>query len=51
MFYTGELEIESDVVVTNIRHKNQLIKAKKNIEDGLEGITFKYAIRLYRSRY
>lgn len=38
MFYSGELEVESDIIVTNIRHKNQLIKAKKNIEDGIEGI-------------
>ena len=38
MFYSGQLDVESDVVVTNIRHKNQLTKALKNIEDGLEGI-------------
>ncbi len=38
MFYRGNLEIESDVIVTNLRHKNQLIKARKNIEDGLNGI-------------
>ena len=38
MFYTGELEIESDIIITNMRHKDQLIKALKNIEDGLEGI-------------
>lgn len=41
MFYAGELEIESDIIVTNMRHKDQLIKAKKNIEDGLEGIMLK----------
>jgi tRNA modification GTPase len=38
MFYTGELEVESDAIITNMRHKDQLIKAKGNIEDGLEGI-------------
>lgn len=38
IFYSGDIEIESDIVVTNMRHKNQLVKAKKNIEDGLEGI-------------
>lgn len=38
MFYTGEIDIKSDTIVTNMRHKNQLIKAKKNIEDGLGGI-------------
>jgi len=41
MFYSGHLDVESDVVVTNIRHKNQLSKALKNIEDGLEGIRLK----------
>lgn len=38
MFYSGELEVESDIIVTNMRHKNQLVKAKKSIIDGLEGI-------------
>jgi len=38
IFYSGGVNIESDIVVTNMRHKNQLVKAKKNIEDGLEGI-------------
>ena len=38
IFYSGTVNIESDIVVTNMRHKNQLVKAKKNIEDGLEGI-------------
>lgn len=32
MFYSGEIELNSDLVVTNIRHKNQLEKALKNIE-------------------
>ena len=41
MFYTGELEVKSDIIITNMRHKDQLIKAKKNIEDGLEGIISK----------
>lgn len=36
MFYSGELELESDLVVTNIRHKDQLKKALKNIEDVIE---------------
>lgn len=38
IFYSGGVNIESDIVITNMRHKNQLVKAKKNIEDGLEGI-------------
>ena len=31
MFYAGEVEINSDIVITNIRHKNQLEKAQANI--------------------
>lgn len=38
MFYSGEVEIESDTVISNVRHKNQLSKAKVNIEDALKGI-------------
>lgn len=36
MFYSGNLELDSGIVVTNIRHKNQLEKAKKNIEDVIQ---------------
>lgn len=39
MFYSGNLLVESDILITNLRHKNQLIKAKKNIEEGINGIT------------
>lgn len=38
MFYSEKLNIESDTIVTNMRHKDQLLKAKKNIDDGIEGI-------------
>ncbi|WP_420841100.1 tRNA uridine-5-carboxymethylaminomethyl(34) synthesis GTPase MnmE [Anaerosalibacter massiliensis] len=38
MFYSGEVEISDEIMVTNIRHKNQLMKAKKNIEEAIEGI-------------
>lgn len=31
MFYSGEVEINSDIVITNMRHKNQLEKALANI--------------------
>ncbi len=33
MFYDGDLDLKSDIVVTNTRHKNQLEKALMNIED------------------
>lgn len=38
LFYSGEIEIDSSIVVTNMRHKNQLEKALKNIEDALYDI-------------
>lgn len=38
MFYSGEIELNSDLVVTNIRHKNQLEKALKSIESALNDI-------------
>lgn len=38
MFYTGEVDAENQIIVSNMRHKDQLVKAKRNIEDGLNGI-------------
>lgn len=38
LFYSGEIEFDSSIVVTNMRHKNQLEKALKNIEDALYDI-------------
>ena len=38
MFYAGEVEINSDIVITNIRHKNQLEKAHANIVSVIEDI-------------
>lgn len=38
MFYSGKIDIESDTVVTNIRHKNQLEKSLKNIDSAIEDI-------------
>lgn len=38
MFYGGEVEIQSDTVITNIRHKNQLIKSLDNITQVIEDI-------------
>lgn len=37
MFYGGDLKIENDIIVNNIRHKNQLIKAKNDLEEALQG--------------
>ncbi|WFA08312.1 tRNA uridine-5-carboxymethylaminomethyl(34) synthesis GTPase MnmE [Tissierella sp. Yu-01] len=38
MFYAGEVEINSDIVVNNVRHKNQLEKAYNNIESFIKDI-------------
>ncbi|NLL80965.1 MAG: tRNA uridine-5-carboxymethylaminomethyl(34) synthesis GTPase MnmE [Tissierellia bacterium] len=38
MFYSGEVEVKSDIVVNNIRHKNQLEKAYNDIESFIEDI-------------
>lgn len=38
MFYAGDVEINSDIVITNIRHKNQLEKASANIISVIEDI-------------
>ena len=38
MFYSGEIELDNDPMITNIRHKNQLVKAKENISDAMDSI-------------
>ena len=38
MFYSGEVEVYSDTIVTNVRHKNQLVKALENITQAIEDI-------------
>lgn len=38
MFYSGDVEIKSDIVVTNIRHKNQLEKSHNNILSAINDI-------------
>lgn len=38
MFYKGDVEINSDVVINNVRHKNQLEKARINIKSVIEDI-------------
>jgi len=38
LFYSGEVEIYSDAVITNVRHKNQLEKALENINQALDDI-------------
>lgn len=38
MFYSGEIESESNIVISNIRHKNQLEKSLININSVIEDI-------------
>lgn len=38
LFYSGRLNVESDTIVTNIRHKNQLEKALKSINSAREDL-------------
>lgn len=38
MFYTGELEMDNEAVITNVRHKNQLVKAGENINEAIFAI-------------
>ena len=38
MFYSGEVELYSDTIVTNIRHKNQLVKSLNNISQAIDDI-------------
>lgn len=44
MFYDGEVEINSDTLVTNIRHKDQLIKSLDNINNAIEDINMSVPI-------
>ena len=38
MFYSGHINLESDIVINNLRHKNQLEKSLENIEEALKGV-------------
>ncbi len=38
MFYKGQVELDSDTIITNMRHKNLLEVSLRNIEDALNDI-------------
>lgn len=38
MFLTSEVNIKDSIIVSNVRHKDQLLKAKSNIEEALNSI-------------
>lgn len=38
MFFKGDVKINDSIIINNVRHKDLLLKAKKNIEEALESI-------------
>ncbi|WIV13887.1 tRNA uridine-5-carboxymethylaminomethyl(34) synthesis GTPase MnmE [Proteiniborus sp. MB09-C3] len=38
MFLSSEVKISDNTIVTNVRHRDQLLKAKDNIEDALQSL-------------
>lgn len=38
MFYTGKVSINDDIVITNTRHKDSLMKARKNLEESMKAL-------------
>ncbi len=38
MFFSGEVKIKDNVIVTNVRHRDQLLKAKENLSDAINAI-------------
>lgn len=44
MFDLGEIDSENGIIITNLRHKNQIILAKKSIEEAIESVNNKYPI-------
>ncbi|AFS79918.1 tRNA modification GTPase MnmE [Gottschalkia acidurici 9a] len=38
MFLSSEIQIKDNTIVTSVRHRNQLLKAKENMKDALESI-------------
>ena len=38
MFFSNEIKISDDIIVSNVRHRDQLLKAKENITDSIESI-------------
>lgn len=38
MFFSTEIKISDDIIVSNVRHRDQLLQAKENITDSIESI-------------
>lgn len=46
MFISGKINVENDLIINNVRHKNLLIQSKSNLEEILNGIENKITIDL-----
>lgn len=44
MFYSGEVEIYNNTMVTNVRHKDLLLKSQENISQAINDIRYKVPI-------
>ena len=44
LFFDGEIEVKNTTIITNIRHRNLLVKAKDNIVSAVEGIKHGYPL-------
>jgi len=39
MFFSGEVKVSDNIIVTNVRHRDLLLKAKNNLEETLESLS------------
>ena len=46
MFFNGEMEVNDQVMVSNVRHKNALFRAKNNLKKALEAINIEMPVDL-----
>lgn len=44
MFQLNEIDSNKEIIITNMRHKNQIALAKKSIGEAIEAVTSKYPI-------
>ena len=38
MFFDGEIQVSNTTIITNIRHRDLLVKARDNIQNGIKDI-------------
>ncbi len=44
MFQLNEIDSSKEIIITNMRHKNQIVLAKKSIEEAIEAVKKRYPI-------